>query len=85
VTRIRTGEDIGANVLRTIINNTPFINLFYTRQALDYLFLYELQEMVNPGYTRRMESRIMRENNQQFFVPPSQVIPYGGSLRSLVQ
>ena len=84
-TRIRTGEDVGANVMRTVINNTPFINLFYTRQALDYLFLYELQEMVNPGYLRRMESRIMRENDQQFFVPPSQHVPYGGSLRSLVQ
>ena len=85
VTRIRTGEDIGANVMRMAINNTPFINLFYTRQAMDYLFLYELQEMVNPGYLRRMESRIMRENDQRFFVPPSQQVPYGGSLRRLVQ
>lgn len=84
-TRIRTGEDVGANVMRTVINNTPFINLFYTRQALDYLILYELQEMVNPGYLRRMEGRIMQENNQQFFVPPSESIPYGGSLRSLTQ
>jgi hypothetical protein len=32
-----------------------------------------------------MEGRIMRENDQQFFVPPSQHVPYGGSLRSLVQ
>jgi hypothetical protein len=84
-TRIRTGEDVGANVMRTITNNTPFINLFYTRQALDYLILYELQEMVNPGYLRRMESRIMQENDQRFFVPPSEQVPYGGNLRSLVQ
>ena len=84
-TRVRKGEDVGANVLRMAINNTPFINLFYTRQAMDYLFLYELQEMVNPGYLRRMESRIMRENDQRFFVPPSQEVPYGGSLRRLVQ
>lgn len=84
-TRIRTGEDVGANVMRTITNNTPFINLFYTRQALDYLILYELQEMVNPGYLRRMEGRIMQENDQRFFVPPSEQVPYGGNLRSLVQ
>ena len=84
-TRVRKGEDVGANVLRMAVNNTPFINLFYTRQAMDYLFLYELQEMVNPGYLRRMESRIMRENDQRFFVPPSQEVPYGGSLRRLVQ
>jgi len=84
-TRIRTGEDVGANLMRTVTNNTPFINLFYTRQALDYLILYELQEMVNPGYLRRMEGRIMQENDQRFFVPPSEQVPYGGSLRSLVQ
>ena len=84
-TRIRTGEDVSANVMRTMINNTPFINLFYTRQALDYMILYELQEMANPGYLRRMESRIMRENDQQFFIPPSQQVPYGGSLRGLTQ
>lgn len=83
-TRIRTGEDVSANVMRTMINNTPFINLFYTRQALDYLILYELQEMANPGYLRRMESRIMRENDQRFFVPPSQQVPYGGSFRSVM-
>jgi hypothetical protein len=84
-TRIRTGEDVSANAMRMVINNTPFINLFYTRQALDYLILYELQEMANPGYLRRMESRIMRENDQQFFIPPSQQVPYGGSLGSIGQ
>ena len=84
-TRIRTGEDVSANVMRTMINNTPFINLFYTRQALDYMILYELQEMANPGYLRRMEMRIMRENDQEFFIPPSQQVPYGGNLRGLTQ
>lgn len=80
-TRIRTGEDIAASSLRTAINNTPFINLFYTRMALDYLILYQLQEMVNPGYLRRTERRIMKENNQKFYMPPSRAIPHGGGSR----
>lgn len=84
-TRFRTGEDFAGNAMRMVINNTPFINLFYTRQALDYLFLYELQELANPGYLRRMEMRIMRENDQEFFIPPSQQVPYGGNLRGLIQ
>jgi len=84
-TRFRTGEDFAGNAMRMVINNTPFINLFYTRQALDYLFLYELQELANPGYLRRMEGRIMRENDQEFFIPPSQQVPYGGNLRGLTQ
>lgn len=77
-TRMRTGEDAAAQGLRFIMNNTPFINLFYTRAALDYLFIYQLQEMVSPGYLHRLEARIQRENDQQFFLPPSQEIPYGG-------
>ena len=77
-TRLRTGEDVAAKVVQSTINNTPFVNLFYTRMALDYLFLYQLQESVNPGYLRRMENRIMRENDQKFFVPPSREIPRGG-------
>lgn len=80
-TRIRTGEDVAARVVQQALNNTPFVNLFYTRAALDYLILYQLQEMVNPGYLRRMENRIMRENDQRFFVPPSSQIPYGGGDR----
>lgn len=77
-TRLRTGEDVAAKVIQSAINNTPFVNLFYTRMALDYLFLYQLQESVNPGYLSRMENRIMRENDQKFFVPPSRKIPRGG-------
>lgn len=73
-TRIRTGEDVGSNAFRMAMNNTPFINLFYTRAALDYIILYELQEMMNPGYLSRMEQRIMRENNQKFFIPPTSAI-----------
>lgn len=77
-TRFRRGEDLAAHAVRFLINNTPFINLFYTRTALDYLILYQLQESVNPGYLHRMESRIMRENEQRFYLPPSSRVPYGG-------
>jgi hypothetical protein len=48
------GDDVAANSLRVALNHTPFINLFYTRMALDYLVLYRMQEAVNPGYLRRM-------------------------------
>lgn len=82
-TNLRNGEDFAANIMRLMINNTPFINLFYTRMALDYLILYQLQEMANPGYLQRMESRIQRENNQSFYLPPSSVIPYGGGDKPL--
>tara|TARA_A100001388_G_scaffold56690_1_gene39070 strand:- start:20053 stop:22584 length:2532 start_codon:yes stop_codon:yes gene_type:complete len=81
ISTIRKGENPTADLLDLAKNNTPFINLFYTRMALDYLFLYQLQESVSPGYLLRTEQRIMRENNQRFLIPPSSKIPYGGGNR----
>jgi hypothetical protein len=80
-TRARNGEDVAANLIKLAKDNTPFINVFYTRMAIDYLFLYQLQEFVNPGYLSRLEQRIMTENDQRFFMPPSRAIPYGGGDR----
>ena len=72
--RIRAGEDAAAQTFRLAIANTPFANLFYTRMALDYLILYRVQEWLNPGYLRRMERRIEKENDQTFLIKPSEVI-----------
>jgi hypothetical protein len=66
-----SGDATAADLLRLGLANTPFVNLFYTRQALDYLFLNELQEQLNPGYLRRLEQRVKRENDQTFWLPPS--------------
>jgi hypothetical protein len=68
------GDDVAAESVRTIINHTPFLNLFYTRIALDYLVLYRMQEALNPGYLRRMERRVEQENGQTFLVRPSEVV-----------
>lgn len=76
--KIMAGDDAGADAVRLLMSNAPFANLFYTRAALDYLIFYQLQEAVNPGYLRRMERRIKRENNQTFMLPPSRTIPRGG-------
>jgi hypothetical protein len=74
-------EDARAEAIRFIKSNTPFANLFYTQQALDYLVWYQLQETVNPGYLRRMERRTERENDQTFWLRPSDVIATGGGFR----
>jgi hypothetical protein len=69
--KFRDGDDVAARTVKLLINNTPFINLAYTRPAMDYLFLYAVQEHLNPGYLKRMEKRIERENRQTFLFPPS--------------
>lgn len=66
------GDDVAASAFNTAINNTPFLNLFYTRAALNYMILYGMQEHMNPGYLRRMERRLEHDSAQTFLMPPSQ-------------
>jgi len=67
-TRWELGASHGLQLLK---NNTPFLNLFYTRAALDYFVLHRLQEAMNPGYLRRYEEKIKKENNQTFWLRPT--------------
>jgi hypothetical protein len=65
--RLRDGDPIAGKALNTLINTTPYGNLFYTRWLLDYLILYELTEMANPGWAKRHEKRLWREKGQEYF------------------
>jgi hypothetical protein len=67
---VRGDADAG-DALRLAQNNTPFLNLFYTRMALDYLILYDIQEFVAPGTLRRMERSAKENSGQTFFPSPT--------------
>ncbi len=73
---IKEGKDVRGNALRVALDNTPFINAFYSRILVNYLFAYGLQEYLNPGYLRRMERRIEKENGQGFWLPPTSAVQY---------
>lgn len=68
------GDDVAARAFGEVLNNTPFANLFYIRPALNYLVLYQVQEMLNPGYLRRMERDVEKNNAQTFLIRPSEVV-----------
>lgn len=74
VDALKHGDDPSAKAFALAMNSAPFVNLFYTRWAMDYLVLYQLQEMMNPGYLRRMENRLKQEKDQQYILPPSSVV-----------
>lgn len=67
----RAGLDARSGALGLVRDNTPFLNMFYTRGILDYMIWYRLQEASNPGYLRRYEERVRRENDQTFFISPA--------------
>jgi hypothetical protein len=60
------------NVTKFVKGNVPGMNLFYTKTALDYLFVHGMMEHVSPGYLRRMEKRMKRDMDQTYYFPPSQ-------------
>lgn len=72
--RMRSGEDPGAQAFRVFMNNVPGQNLWYSRMALDYLILYQIQDALSPGYLRRMEKRVKTENKQTFWLRPSEAV-----------
>ncbi len=66
------GEDThaGAEALRMIKGLTPGSSLWYAKGALDHLIFQQAQEMVSPGYLRRMEQRAQREFKQRYWWKP---------------
>jgi hypothetical protein len=70
----KRGRALLAEGMRTILDNTPFANLLFVRTALNYLFLYQVQEALNPGFLRRMERRTQQQNHQTFWLRPSAAV-----------
>lgn len=70
----KSKTDPAASAFNLVKDNTPFLNLFYARMALDHLILFKVQEAMNPGYLKRMEQRVRQDNNQSYWLPPSSAV-----------
>lgn len=57
---------------RFVIQRTPFVNLFYTKAALDYMLIYGIQESLNPGYLERVQRTMREEYGQEYILRPSE-------------
>lgn len=68
---LAAGSRDAGDTLRFALNNTPFMNLFYTRPVLDYLFLHQLAETLSPGTLSRLEQRAQSEYGQTYWLPPT--------------
>jgi len=66
-----SGEKIAKDAVRFAVSNTPYANLFYTRAAMEYMFLHGMMEHLDPGYLRRVEKRLEKDYGQQYYFPPS--------------
>lgn len=64
-----------AEVLRFVKSNTPLINLWYTRAAIDHALLQQMQESMSPGYLARMRNRARKEWGQDYWWSPGEMAP----------
>ncbi len=72
--KLKQGENVSNETGKLLLNNTPFVNLFYIRPVLDYLVLWNLQEMTDPGSLYRQERKVQQNNGQGFFIRPSEEV-----------
>jgi hypothetical protein len=50
-----------------LLKNMPFQNTIGLRAGMDYLFLYNIQESLNPGRRRRMEKYYKDKGQEPLF------------------
>ena len=65
------GSQTAALAFKAVRDNTPFMNMIYTRAAFDYLITYRIQEWLNPGYLQRMEQGMKQRSGIEFWLSPS--------------
>ncbi|MQY48186.1 hypothetical protein GAO09_19305 [Rhizobiales bacterium RZME27] len=70
-TAIEKGESpkMAGDLLNLALNNTPFINLAYTRPALDVLFLNSMKDWASPGYINRQRKTRLKDYGQTSPLP----------------
>jgi len=60
----------GKKFLQLAEGNVPFLNLYYTKTAYDYLIGYQVKEYLDPGYFRRMRDKHEEQRGQSYYLKP---------------
>ncbi len=55
------GDAKAADAVYLGLNNTPFVNMWYSRAALDYTIMNHVRDAVSPGARKRQEKRYNKE------------------------
>lgn len=66
------GDAKSGDWYRTALDNTPFLNVFWLRTAMNGLILNRIQDALDPGSLERYQRKVEKEQGNTFLVPPSQ-------------
>ena len=50
--------------------NVPFLNMYYSKAAYDFLIGYQIKEFLDPGFFSRMEERHNEKRGQTYYLKP---------------
>lgn len=68
---IKAGRDPKAQAFRMGVGMLPAQNLFYIREPINHLILYEIQEHLSPGFLQRMEKNMRENKGQEYYLKPA--------------
>ena len=71
--KVVRGENPTGDLLSFARSMTPLVNTFYTKMAFDYLLWNGLTEWANPGYLRRVQRRLKKDQGIEFMGTPGPV------------
>lgn len=60
---------------RLVRGNTPFMNVWYAKTALDHAVFNDIQELLSPGYLRRQRQRAKRSQGQGYWWRQDEMLP----------
>lgn len=69
-TRARDGEAKAGDAFNIVLQNFPFLSLWYVRPTLDFLILNSMRESLSPGFIQR-QARTRREDFGQERIMPA--------------
>ena len=71
ISKARDLKDPRSSLFYLAKSNIPFANLPYTKIAINYMFMWGINERLSPGYLHRMTKKAYDKNND-FLVNPEQ-------------
>jgi hypothetical protein len=64
-----------AETLNVMRANTPYVNLWYAKAAIDHAGMHALQENLSPGYLSKMQQRTKKDFGQDYWWKPGTGLP----------
>lgn len=64
-------HNVGAETTKAALDNAPLVNIWWVRAALNYAFLYHLQEWMNPGFHQRQAAALKKRTGQEYYLSPA--------------